>query len=99
VIKGDEGLWGALRTGRKRTGQGADIKYVEDCCDREERTYNNKQLSHLLKKERSLELSPERIRKILKKGQKMEKNKNNSESSPTPQTKRSQGSRFRYVTN
>jgi hypothetical protein len=29
--------------------------------------YNSKQLSHLLKKERSLKLSPERIRKILKK--------------------------------
>jgi hypothetical protein len=28
-------------------------------CAREERTYNSKQLSHLLKKERSLELSPE----------------------------------------
>jgi hypothetical protein len=45
----------------------ADIKYLEDGCAREERTYNSKQLSHLLKKERSLELSPERIRKILKK--------------------------------
>jgi hypothetical protein len=53
--------------GRKRTWQEADIKYLEDCCDLEERTYNSKQLSHLLKKERSLELSPERIRKILKK--------------------------------
>jgi hypothetical protein len=99
MIKGDEGLWDAPRSGRKRTWQEADIKYLEDCCDREERTYNSKQLSHLLKKERSWELSPERIRKILKKGQKMEKNKNNSESSPTPQAKRSEESRFRYVTN
>jgi transposase len=58
VIKGDKGLWDAPRTGRKRTWQEADIKYLEDCCEREERTYNSKQLSHLLKKERSLELSP-----------------------------------------
>jgi len=67
VIKGDEGLWDAPPRGRKRTWQEADIKYLEDCCAREERTYNSKQLSHLLKKERSWELSPERIRKILKK--------------------------------
>ena len=67
MIKGDEGLWDAPRSGRKKTWQEADIKYLEDCGEREERTYNSKQLSHLLKKERSLELSPERIRKILKK--------------------------------
>jgi hypothetical protein len=68
VIKGDEGLWDAPPRRRKITWQEADIKYLEDCGDREEKTYNNsKQLSHLLKKERSWELSPERIRKILKK--------------------------------
>ena len=67
VIKGDEGLWDAPPRGRRRTWQEADIKYLEDCCELEERRYNIKQLSHLLKKERSLELSPERIRKILKK--------------------------------
>jgi IS30 family transposase len=67
VIKGDEGLWDAPPRGRKRTWQEADRKYLEDCCVREERTYNSKQLPHLLKKERSLELSAERIRKIIKK--------------------------------
>ena len=35
VIKEDEGLWDAPRSGRKKTWQEADIKYVEDCCDRE----------------------------------------------------------------
>lgn len=34
VIKGDEGLWDAPRSGRIRTWQEADIKYLEDCCDR-----------------------------------------------------------------
>ncbi len=67
MIKGDEGLWDAPSSGRKKTGQEADIKYLKDCCAPEERTYNSKQVSHLLEKERSLELSPERIRKILKK--------------------------------
>jgi len=49
VMKGDKGLWDAQRTGRKKTWQKADIKYLEECCDREERTYNSKQLSALLK--------------------------------------------------
>ena len=67
MIKGDEGLWDAPPRGRKRTGQEANIKYRENCGAREERTYNSKQLSRLLKKERSWELSPEIMRKILKK--------------------------------
>ncbi len=45
MIKGDEGLWDAPPRGRKRTWQEADIKYLEDCCASEEKTYNNKQFS------------------------------------------------------
>jgi hypothetical protein len=67
VIKEDEGLWDAPPCGRKITWQEADIKYLEDCCACEQKTYNSKQFFHLLKKERSWELSPETIRKILKK--------------------------------
>jgi len=39
----------------------------ENCLKQEERTYNSQQLSEKLKKERKKELSPQRIRKILKK--------------------------------
>jgi transposase len=88
VIKGDEWLWDAPPRARKRTGQQADIKYREYCCNRQERTYNSKQVSHLLKKERSWELSPERIRKILKKnGRKWKKIKTTPRVHPHPKQK------------
>lgn len=67
VIKGEDGLWDAPRSGRKKTWEEADIEYLEERCDRDERTYNSKQLSVLLKKERQVELTPARIRRILKK--------------------------------
>ncbi len=67
VIKGEDGLWDAPRSGRKKTWEEADIEYLECRCERDERTYNSKQLSVLLKNERQVELTPARIRKILKK--------------------------------
>ncbi len=75
IIEGKEGLWEQPRSGRKPNWKEEDIKYIEERCDRasvpdanrEERTYNRKQLSNLLKTERQVELSPDRIRKILKK--------------------------------
>jgi transposase len=67
VIKGEEGLWDAPRSGRKKTWEEADIEYLESRCEGDDRTYNSKQLSVLLKNERQVELTPGRIRKILKK--------------------------------
>ena len=67
IVKGWQGLWDAPRSGRKARWKETDIEYIENCCEVEPRTYNSKQLSALLKKERQIELSPERIRKILKK--------------------------------
>lgn len=77
IIEGKEGLWDQPRSGRKPVWKEEDIKYIEERCDcrssgtgeanRSQRTYNSKQLSHLLKKERQVELSSDRIRKILKK--------------------------------
>ena len=67
IIQGKEGLWDKPRSGRKKTWKKSDIDYLEELCNDQERTYNSKQLSVLLKKERQVELSPERIRKILKK--------------------------------
>jgi predicted ArsR family transcriptional regulator len=90
VIKGEDGLWDAPRSGRKKTWEEADIEYLEYRCDRDERTYNSKQLSVLLKKERQVELTPARIRKILKKKRvEMETNKNSSENPSRPQAKTS----------
>ncbi|MGM9497864.1 helix-turn-helix domain-containing protein [Desertifilum tharense IPPAS B-1220] len=67
ILQGYEGLEDIRRSGRKRTWKQEDIEYLEDCCDSQPRTYNSKQLSVILKNERQVELSPERIRKILKK--------------------------------
>ncbi|MCT7953549.1 helix-turn-helix domain-containing protein, partial [Ancylothrix sp. C2] len=67
ILKGEDGLWDAPRSGRKKTWQEADIQYLEERCALDERTYNSKLLSILLKQERQVELSPAQIRKILKK--------------------------------
>lgn len=67
IFQSFEGLWDAPRSGRKRTWETADLEYLEERCDRDPRTYNSRQLSLLLKEERQIQLSPQRIRKILKK--------------------------------
>ena len=67
LSRGVEGLFDAPRTGRKPVWQDEDIKYLEDCLEKEERTYNSRQLVEKLKKERAIEISRDRLRKILKK--------------------------------
>lgn len=62
-----EGLFDQPRQGRPRNWEEEDIEYLENCLKEEERTYNSQQLSEKLRKERKRELSPQRIRKILKK--------------------------------
>ena len=44
-----------------------DIVYLEECLKNEPRTYNSRQLSIKLEKERNIKLSPDRIRRVLKK--------------------------------
>lgn len=87
LIKGYEGLSDQQRSGRKRTWEEEDIKYLESCCDNDERTYNSKQLSELLKQERKIQLSPDRIRKILKKKRKWKRTKVSPRLQPDPQEK------------
>ncbi|MDY6782917.1 MAG: helix-turn-helix domain-containing protein, partial [Cyanobacteriota bacterium] len=67
IFQGKSGLVDRPRSGRKKRWTEADIEYLKECCDREQRTYNSKQLSTLLRIERQVNLSSERIRKILKK--------------------------------
>lgn len=62
-----EGLFDAPRRGRTRKWQKEDLEFLEKCLELEPRTYNSRQLSELLKQERQVELSAERVRKILKK--------------------------------
>lgn len=73
ITRGIEGLYDAPRTGRKPRWSEEDVNYIESSLEKEPRTYNSYQLVEKLKKERSVSLSRERIRKILKKRLAMEK--------------------------
>ena len=65
--QGLEGLWEAGGRGRKRGWKEEDIQYLEIAIEQEQRTYNSRQLAQKLKQERGVKLSPDRIRKLLKK--------------------------------
>lgn len=67
LTKGIDGLSDRQRTGRKPKWKEEDIKYIENCLEKEQRTYNSYQLVEKLKEERSVFLSRDRLRKILKK--------------------------------
>jgi len=61
------GLWEAEGRGGKPKWDEADIVYLEQCLEQEPRTYNSQQLAQKLERERQVKLSPDRIRRVLKK--------------------------------
>jgi len=61
------GLWEAEGRGGKPKWQEADIAYLEQCLEQEPRTYNSQQLAQKLERDRQVRLSPDRIRRVLKK--------------------------------
>ncbi len=61
------GLWDAPGRGAKAKWQEADLLYLEQCLEQRPRTYNSQQLAQKLKQERQLNLSADRIRRVLKK--------------------------------
>ena len=61
------GRWEAPGRGTKRKWLEADIQYLEQCLEQEQRTYNSAQLAAKLEQEREVSLSADRIRRILKK--------------------------------
>lgn len=65
--KGLGGLWEAPGRGAKRKWSEADLRYLEQCLELEERTYNSLQLAHKLCQERQVKLSPDRLRHLLQK--------------------------------
>lgn len=65
--KGLGGLWDKPGRGSKAKWKDADINYVEECLKQEPRTYNSKQLAEKLAAERQVVLSPDRLRRVLKK--------------------------------
>lgn len=64
--QGVEGLWEKAGRGRKKTWSEQDWECVETCLENDQRTYNAAQLSQKLAKERGVNLSQDRLRKILK---------------------------------
>ena len=65
--RGLGGLWEASGRGAKRKWFDTDLQYLEQCLEKEGRTYNSLQLAHKLSQERQVKLSPERLRHLLQK--------------------------------
>ncbi len=65
--KGLGGLWEASGRGAKPKWQPSDLTYLTTCLEQESRTYNSVQLAQKLKQDRSVELSSDRLRRLLKK--------------------------------
>ena len=65
--KGLSGLWEAQGRGQKRSWQEEDLAHLEECLKKEQRTYNSKQLAVKLAQDRKVKLSPDHLRRILKK--------------------------------
>lgn len=61
------GLWDTPGRGMKQRWCEADMQYLEERLDQDQRTYNSAQLSALLEQERGVKLSADRIRRILQK--------------------------------
>lgn len=64
---GREGLWELPGRGGKPKWTEADIVFLEERLKKEPRTYNSRQLAQKLEKERQIKLSPDRLRRVLKK--------------------------------
>ena len=62
-----EGLWELPGRGGKPKWKEEDIEFLTECLKNEPHTYNSVQLAQKLEKERSIKLSPDRLRRILKK--------------------------------
>jgi transposase len=65
--KGLGGLWEESGRGGKARWQAEDIEYLERCLRHENRTYNSQQLAEKLVQERQVKLSPDHLRRVLKK--------------------------------
>ena len=61
------GLWEALGRGAKPRCQAEDLEYVKELLAQSNRTYNSTQLVSQLKQERNIDLSSDRLRRLLKK--------------------------------
>jgi transposase len=65
--KGLVGLWEEGGRGAKSKWKTEELEYIENCLNQEQRTYNSIQLARKLKQDRAVDLSGDRLRRILKK--------------------------------
>jgi transposase len=65
--EGWEGLWEKAGRGGKSRWTETDMVFLEECLEQEPRTYNSVQLAQKLEQERSVKLSPDWLRQVLKK--------------------------------
>lgn len=64
---GIQGLWDKPGRGGKTKYTEEDIVFLEECLKKEARTYNSLQLTQKLLSDRQIKLSPDRLRRVLKK--------------------------------
>ena len=64
---GLEGLWELPGRGLKPKLTEVDIIFLEECLKKEPRTYNSRQPSEKLERDRSIKISRDRLRRVLKK--------------------------------
>lgn len=64
---GIQGLWEKPGRGRKPKWTEVDMMFLEECLEKEPRTYNSVQLAQKLEQERLINLSPDHLRRVLKK--------------------------------
>jgi len=64
---GEQGLWELPGRGKKAKWREEDMVFLENCLRQENRTYNIHQLAQKLENERSIQLSSDRLSRILKK--------------------------------
>ena len=96
---GLSGLWEAPGRGAKRRWTEADIEYIEYHLREKDRTYNSVQLSRILRDERSVNISSDRLRDILKKKLPMETNPSQPSPKARPNKTGSKKSGLRDVKN
>jgi transposase len=73
-VLGLRGLWEAPGRGAKPKWKESDLDYLIDCVENESRTYNSAQLAKKLTQERAVDLSGDRLRRLLKKKLSLETN-------------------------
>ena len=64
---GMDGLWQKPGRGGKARWVETDMVFLEECLEKDPRTYNSVQLAQKLEQERSVKLSPDWLRQVLKK--------------------------------